>query len=135
VFVNAFNLHERGHAESLSLLTRAHDQGAPIILPTLALVEIASAIARATNDETAAAEFAQAVEGLPEVTLIPLTPAVARNAAELAATYRLRSADAVYAAVARRYATTLVTRDRQQHERASAAVECVTPEAALGVEC
>lgn len=131
VFVNAFNAHERGHAESLALLTRLHEQASPVILPTLAVVEMASAVARATGQEGLATEYAGAVAALPEVSLIPLTPAVARDAARLAAAHRLRGADAVYAAIARRYATTLVTRDEQQRDRASAAVACVTPEEAL----
>jgi predicted nucleic acid-binding protein len=45
--------------------------------------------------------------------------------------HRLRGADAVYAAIARRYATTLVTRDEQQRQRASDVVPCLTPQEAL----
>ncbi len=58
-------------------------------------------------------------------------PAMARQAAELAATHRLRGADAVYLAVARRYGTTLVSRDVEQRARGSAAGPWQTPEEAL----
>jgi predicted nucleic acid-binding protein len=62
---------------------------------------------------------------------VGLTPAVAGRAAELAATHRLRGADAVYLAVARRYATTLVSRDDEQLTRGSRIALCQTPEEAL----
>jgi hypothetical protein len=46
----------------------------------------------------------------------------AQEAAELAADYALRGADAVYVAVARRHNYTLVSLDREQRERAAAIV-------------
>jgi predicted nucleic acid-binding protein len=97
----------------------------------LALAEIASAVARATSDSTGALQFANATAALPHLTLVSLTPAAGRQAAELAATYRLRGADAVYVSVARRYGTTLVSRDEEQRSRGSAVVSCQTPEEAL----
>jgi hypothetical protein len=75
--------------------------------------------------------YAHSIEGLPHVSLIPLTLALARQAANLAATRRLRGADAVYVSVARRYGTVLVSRDGEQRTRGAAAVVCRTPEAAF----
>lgn len=49
----------------------------------------------------------------------------------LAATARLRGADAVYAAVAERYHTTLITLDRQQLERLAPIVRVLCPADAL----
>lgn len=131
VFVNAFNLHEEGHAESLRILSLLHERGDPVIVPTLLVAEIASAIARATDDSAGALEYALATAALPHLTLIPLTSAVARQAADLAATHRLRGADAVYLAVARRYGTTVVSRDDELRTRGAAVVTCRTPEQAL----
>lgn len=131
VFVNAFNTHERGHAESLRILTAIQEGGDPIIVPTILVTEIASAIARVTDDSAGALRYANAAAALPHVTLVALTNATARRAAELAATYRLRGADAVYLAVARRYATTLVSRDDEQVTRGSRVAVCQTPEQAL----
>jgi predicted nucleic acid-binding protein len=131
VFVNAFNRHERGHAGSLQILAAIHERGDPIIVPTLLVAEIASAVARATDDTTGAVNYANATIGLPHLTLVSLTPAITRRAAELAATHRLRAADAVYLEVARRYATTLVSRDDEQLTRGSAVAVCQTPEGAL----
>ena len=132
VFVNAFNPHEKGHAESLQLLATIQQRGDPGIVPTLLIAEMASAVARASDDSVGAIQYANATAALPHLTLVPLTPATARQAAELAATHRLRGADAVYLAVARRYGTTLVSRDDEQRTRGSAVVPCQTPEEALG---
>jgi predicted nucleic acid-binding protein len=131
VFVNAFNPHEDGHADSLAILTAIHDGGDPIIVPTLAIAEIASAVARASDDAEGAQHYANAIAALPHLTLIPLTATAARLAAQLAAEHRLRGADAVYVSIARRYGTTLLSRDREQRSRAAAVVECQSPGEAL----
>ena len=130
--MNAFNPHEDGHAESLQLLATIQERGDPVIVPTLLIAEMASAVARASDDSVGAIQYANATVALPHLTVVPLTPAMARQAAELAATHRLRGADAVYLAVARRYATTLVSRDDERRTRGSAVVPCQTPEEALG---
>jgi predicted nucleic acid-binding protein len=65
------------------------------------------------------------------VQLIPLDDALIDTAAELAADYALRGADAVYVAVARRHNCTLVSLDREQCERAAAIVATRTPAQAL----
>ena len=131
VFVNAFNPHEDGHVESLQMLAAVQERGDPIIVPTLLLPEIAASVARASNDTAGALQYANATAALPHLTLVTLTPPLARQAADLAATHRLRGADAVYLAVARRYGTTLVSRDNEQRTRGSAAATCQTPEEAL----
>ena len=131
VFVNAFNPHEEGQVASLQFLATIQERGDPIIVPTLLVTEIASAVARASNDSTGALEYAHATASLPHLMLVSLTPAMARQAAELAARYRLRGADAVYLAIARRYGTSLISRDQEQRARGSAVATCQTPENAL----
>jgi predicted nucleic acid-binding protein len=131
VFVNAFNPHEDGHEESLAILAAIQERDDPIIVPTLLVAEIASAVARASDDSVGALQYAYATAALPHVTAVALTSSLTRQAAELAATHRLRGADAVYVAIARRYGTTLVSRDEEQHSRGSAVVTCQTPEQAL----
>lgn len=131
VFVNACNPHEPGHAASLRVLTLLQERGDPIILPSLLVTEVASAVARATGDTAGALEYVEAIAALPNVTLVTMTPAVARQAAGLAAAHRLRGADAVYVAVAVRYGTVLITRDAEQRARSGTAVTCHTPEESL----
>ena len=131
VFVNAFNPHEEGHAASLLILSAIQERGDPVIVPTLLVPEIAASVARATDDRVGALQYAVATAALPHLTLVSLTAAVARQAADLAAAHRLRGADAVYVAVARRYGTTIVSRDEEQRTRGGAVVTCQTPEEAL----
>ncbi len=132
VFVNAFNPNEDGHAGSLAILDAIRKGGDPVIVPALVLPEIASAVARASDDSAGALRYANATAALPNLMLVSLSSTMARQAAELAAAHRLRGADAVYLAVARRFGTTLVSRDEEQRTRGSAVVSCQTPEQALG---
>src|ERR671937_103825 len=83
VFVNAFNPHEDGHAESLAILAAIHEHGDPIIVPALLLPEIASAVARASDDSAGAVQYVDATASLPHLTIVTLNSAVARQAAEL----------------------------------------------------
>lgn len=132
VFVNAFNPHEEGHEASLAALTAIRERGDPVIVPTLLLPEIAAAVARASDDADGALAYASATAGLPHLTLVALTPTMARQAAELAAAHRLRGADSIYVAVARRYGTTLISRDEEQRVRGSAVVACQRPDDVAG---
>src|SRR5437764_5491001 len=81
VFVNAFNPHETGHAASLAFLTAVQERADSVIVPALLLVEVASAMSRATDDTQGALSYAHSIEGLPPVSSIPLTLALARQAA------------------------------------------------------
>ncbi len=83
VFVNAFNPHEDGHVQSLQILSAIQKRGDPVIVPTLLVPEIATAVARATNDAAGALQYAVATAALPHLTLVSLTAAVAREAADL----------------------------------------------------
>src|SRR5437899_1613895 len=76
VFVNAFNPHEKGHAESLQILAAIQERGDPVIVPTLLVPEIASAVARAIDDSAGARQYANATAALPHLMLVALTPAM-----------------------------------------------------------
>ena len=96
--MNAFNPHEDGHAETLAILAAIQQGGDPVIVPTLLLPEIASAVARASDDTAGAVQYVSATAALSHLTLVSLTSLTARQAAELADTHRLRGVDAVYIA-------------------------------------
>jgi len=131
VFLNAFLPREAGHAESTSLLTRLRDASAPVVVPTLLLPEVAAAIARGQSDDMLARAFAGALRRLPHLVWIPLDDALAQSAAEVAAQHRLRGSDAVYAAVALRFGSVLVTLDHEQRERLTTVLDARTPAEAL----
>ena len=128
VHINALNPAEPGSAASQACLQQLLAQRQTIFSPTLLLVELAAAAARALNNAALALELTQAVRGLPGQVWVSLDADLAAEAAQLGAEARLRGADAIYAAVARRYGATLITRDRQQLERLAALVSVMTPE-------
>ena len=127
VFLNVFNPGEKGHDISTDLMGRLQSRGVPLIVPTLLLPELAAAIRRGLNKPDLAQKFAQAISHLPHLTLIPLDELLAQQAVDVAALYRLRGSDAVYVAVAKRYACPLVTLDREQHDRVEAALKTYYP--------
>jgi predicted nucleic acid-binding protein len=131
VFLNAFNLYEPGHKDSHRLLARLQDQAVPLIDPTLLLPEVAAAVSRGREDTDLAKEFAATLGRLPHLVLVPLDITLAQQAANLGAQYRLRSSDAVYAAVAQRFGSTLITLDREQRMRLQDVIRTKYPVEAL----
>ena len=69
---------------------------------------------------------------LPHLLLIPLDETLAQQAADVAAQHRLRGSDAVHAAVALRFGSTLVTLDREQRECVAPVIPSCLPAEALG---
>lgn len=119
VFLNAFNPHEEGHEVSFRLIGHMQAQAVPIIVPTLLLPEVAGTIARGRGDPELAGRFAANLRRLRHLVLVVLDTETAQQAADIAARHRLRGSDAVYAAIALRFGTTLVTLDQEQRQRVS----------------
>lgn len=131
VFLNAFNSYETGHEESRLLLFRMQERGSPIIVLTLLLPEVAAVVRRGRNNAGLARRFAAQLRKLPHMMLVPLDDTLARQAADVAAQHGLRGSDAVYAAVALRFGSGLVTLDREQQERVAAVIPSRQPAEAL----
>lgn len=127
VFLNGFNPYEPGNEESRRFLDLLREQGVPIIVPTLLLPEVAAAVSRGRGDADLARRFAAALRQLPHLVLTPLDETLAWQAAEIAAQHRLRGSDAVYAAVALRFGSTLVTLDQEQRDRVSGIIPARLP--------
>ena len=132
VHVSALNPAEADSEASRAFLTMVQHEQAPLFCPTLLLVEVAAAVALAVGDARRAVALAAALHGWPNQLLVPLDETLAEQAAILAATARLRGADAVYAAVALHYGATLVTLDRRQLERLSPMLRTVRPADVVG---
>ena len=127
VHVHAVNAAEAGSDTSQAFLSSIRRQNLPLFYPTLLLVAVAAAVARALDDPTRAAVLAATLSGWPNQTLVSLDKALTDRAIGLASAARLRGADAVYAAVAEQYATTLVTLDRHQLERLPPVIHVLRP--------
>jgi len=131
VFVSVFSPMESAHAVSKDFMTRVRGEAVPIIVPTLLLPEVASAFARGQGKSDLAAAFALELGHFPNLMLINLDESLARLAAEVSAYHRLRGSDAVYAAVALRYGSILITLDKEQGERVAEVLEVRSPGEAL----
>ena len=127
VFVNAFSSAEVDSDKSWDFITGLKKDAVQIIVPTLLLTEVAAAIARKQNNTALALQLMAEIQAIPNITLISLDESLAETAAEIAATHRLRGSDAVYAAVAQRFATELITLDSEQLQRAKKAVTVRQP--------
>ena len=127
VFMNAFNPYEAGNEDCRRLLAELQAEGVPIIVPTLLLPEVAAALSRGRGDADLARRFAANLRQLPHLVLVSLDDTLATNAADIAAEHRLRSSDAVYAAVALRFGSTLVTLDEEQCTRVATVIPTRLP--------
>ncbi len=117
VFVSAFIQAEPAHQASRQFMLRVRRESIPIIVPFLVLPEISAALARGYGKPEAAKAFVLELSSLPRITFVELDKGVAGLAVDIAARYRLRGSDAVYAAVAFRFGAELVTLDREQLDR------------------
>ena len=130
VWINAVEPHEQDHAASRQLLGLLRARQIPVIVPTLVTVEVAGTASR-LRDAARGQRMAELLVRLRMVSVVALDDLLARHAAALAAAHRLRGADAVYAAVAQQFATTLVSRDREHLTRLVGIVPVLHPVAAL----
>jgi len=127
VFLNAFNPGVSGSEISKEVLARLQSQAVPLIAPTLLLPETSAAISRGQGNPELARQFASTLYRLPHLVLIPLDHILAQQALDIAALHRMRGSDAVYAAVAQRFACPLVTLDREQHDRVASVLQTYYP--------
>jgi predicted nucleic acid-binding protein len=117
VFVNAFSPTEEGSNKSLEFITNLRTEGIPIIQPTLFLPEVIASVTRKKGDAGLALELAKELRNFSILTLVNLDENLADFASEVAASNRLRGSDAIYAAVALRFGTELITLDKEQLDR------------------
>ncbi len=127
VHVSALNPAEPDSADSQAFLSLVRREQWLVFSPSLLLVEVAAAVSAVLGDAERAVNWATALRGLSNQVIVSLDESVAMRAASLAAMARLRGVDAVYAAVAQQYNTTLVTLDRQQLDRLPPLIQTARP--------
>jgi predicted nucleic acid-binding protein len=104
----------------------AENGGGDLAIPTLALVEVAGALARRATPELASRAVAL-LRAMPGLQIVSLDEPLAFEAARLASQQRLRGADAVYVTLAARLALPLVTLDEELAAREAAIVRIIQP--------
>lgn len=131
VFLNGFSTTEIGHEISRALLAQLQELATPIIVPTLLLPEVAATISRGQRNPALAQAFAEMLKQRAHLTLVAVDMLLAQQATDIAARRKVRGSDAVYGAVAVRYASRLISLDNEQRERLRGLVSCLTPAEAL----
>lgn len=127
VFVNAFSPDEEGSEVSMAFLSQLSEAGAVLIEPTLLLPEVAASLARKQDNSDAALELERELKNFLNIAFIDLDEDLADFASEVATKYRLRGSDAVYAAVALRFDTQLITLDKEHLARLKEILSVITP--------
>jgi predicted nucleic acid-binding protein len=127
VFVSAFTPTEPGHRASKSFMLNVREQSIPIIAPVLVLPEISAALSGGQGKAELGKAFVQELRNFPNTTFIDVDETVANLAVDIAADNRLRGSDAIYAAVALRYGTELITLDKEQLDRLSKVIPVHAP--------
>ena len=133
VFVAACHPREPGHSASRAFLEDLRLTSVPLIEPAILPVEAAAALRRSGTTITLAREYAEAILGLPHLTIVAVDARLARRAIITATQSQLRGADALYVTVAAQYGTHLVTLDGEQLRRAPAVVHACKPETAAAL--
>lgn len=117
VFVSAFTPTEPAHQASKLFMLHVRGQSVPIIVPVLVLPEISAALARGQGKPELGKAFVQELRNFPNTTFIDVDATLVILAVDIAANNHLRGSDAIYAAVALRFGTELITLDREQLDR------------------
>jgi predicted nucleic acid-binding protein len=131
VLVAAALPNEPHHAEAKAIMQRLMAERAALLLPTIALAEVAAAIARGAGDERLALRLIAAYGGQPELQWAPVDAALGLAAAQVAAGQRIRGCDAIYVALAYVQEAVLITLDVEQRERTPQSIPARTPAQAL----
>jgi predicted nucleic acid-binding protein len=118
VILAAIHPADPHHEISLRWLEALLDSGGHFSAPAILLSEVAAPLGRAYNQPELAKKVVQTLLEAPFIQLVPVSAALAQQAAGIAATGRIRGCDAVYVALAELLGEELVTLDRQQGERA-----------------
>lgn len=134
VWVSSLFQTDVTHEASLRWLQGTVQRREFIFAPALLLPEVGGAIARRSGVPAVGIQALDRLQGFLSLRTVPLDLELAQKSARLAANLRLRGADAVNVALARRLGMPLVTWDGEQRERARSAVRVIrtmTPTEAL----
>ena len=127
VFVSAFTPTEPAHQASKTFMLSVRKQSLPIIVPILVLPEISAALSRGQGKPELGKAFVEELRSFPNTIFVDVDEIVATLAVDIAANNRLRGSDAIYAAVALRFGTELITLDNEQLEQLSKVVAVRSP--------
>lgn len=128
VWISWFVPADAHHDPSRRWMSAQVVQGESVVAPLLVLAEVAGAVARRTGVSELGVHAVSLMQHLPNARLVAVDTELAQLGAQLAAELRLRGADALYVALARRLSIPLVTWDQEQQERGRPLVAVLNPQ-------
>ncbi|RMF91329.1 MAG: PIN domain-containing protein [Methanobacteriota archaeon] len=131
VLTNSVIEEEDHHKFSRGLMERIREEEITVVVPEIAMAEIASAIARGTNDPQKALRFLKELRQLPNFLFIPIDRELSESSSKVAAKYMLRGCDAVYVGVASLFNSKLITLDVEQRKKTPPHINVASPQEEL----
>jgi predicted nucleic acid-binding protein len=95
VLINSEIEGEEHHEFSRRLIDKIRENRIAVVVPEIALPEVASAIARGTGDADKALEFVKTLRQLPNFVFVPIDRELSDSSSKLAAEHKLRGCDAI----------------------------------------
>jgi predicted nucleic acid-binding protein len=127
VWVSFFVEEDVHHAVTHAWLTEMLLTAFPLVAPNLLLAEVSGVITRRRNDTALGQKVIDRLLAIPTLRLVNADHRLGLEAGRLAATYRLRGADAFYVAVADQLQRPLVSWNREHLTRAADLITVYTP--------
>ncbi len=127
VWVAFFLSMDASHAASYRWIDQHTAKGGIIVAPTILLTEVAATISRRLGQPQGAISAANTIEQLSSTHILPMDGPLMREATNIAATFKLRGADAIYVATARQLNIPLLTWDVDQLTRPTSIITTMTP--------
>ncbi len=127
VWASRFIFDDVCHESSHAWLRARVLNGDLLIIPAIAIPEVAGAVARRANGAEAGLRAVATMEEVPSIRLVPVDRALARLASEVGSRLRIRGMDSIYVALGRHLDIPLVTWDKELQRRGAAAVRAVAP--------
>lgn len=131
VIISAARGTEVGSKSSLAFLEVVKRENSKVFFPEIAVVEVASALVRATARADFAVEFSRTLKMIPNFSFVSVDSWLAGLAVDVVGKTGLRAADAIYVALAIDYHLTLVTLDAEQISRAQKLIAVGTPDSVI----
>lgn len=120
IWIAVYDPRDSFHRASAMFLTAVAEQHLALYGPAFVTVEAGCALARRTQDTQAGSKAVDRLNAYPLLTLLPVNERLLLTAADLGIRYRLRGADALYAATAALAKAPLVTWGAELIQRAGA---------------
>ena len=127
VVVAFLHKNDLNHQIANRWVSQLINSGGRFNAPTILLSEVTAPLARGHGLERLSKQIIDSLTSASYIELFPVTLPLAKQAASIAATHKIRGCDAIYVALAESLGQELITLDKQQRERAKDIIQAREP--------